>query len=76
MTSEKQGRIPPLRAVREAQGFSLRDTAARAEIDPGHLSRVERGDASLSLAALHRLALVLGLTELARHLDLYESEDA
>ena len=58
--------MPPLRAVRLAHGLSLRETAQRAQIDPGHLSRVERGTARLSVDALGRVADVLGLPELAR----------
>lgn len=58
--------VPPLRAVREAHGLGLREVAARAEIDPAHLSRVERGERALSLDALLRLARVLGLRELER----------
>jgi len=54
-----------LRAVRRAKGLSLRLVAGRADIDPAHLSRVERGQAQLSVDALHRLALVLDLRELA-----------
>ena len=55
-----------LRAVREAQGLGLRETPRRADIDPTHLSRVERGTAGLSVASLERLARVLGLNELAK----------
>lgn len=65
-------KVPPLRAVRVARGIGLREAAARARIDPAHLSRVERGQRQLSLAALRRLAGVLGLHELERHLALYE----
>jgi transcriptional regulator with XRE-family HTH domain len=63
--------VPPLRAVREAQGLGLRETARRASIDHAQLSRVERGQESLSLVALARLADVLGLRDLQRHLELY-----
>ena len=63
--------LPPLRAVRIAHGYSLRDTARRAGIDPAHLSRVERGERQLSVDALARLAEVLGLTELAKLLAPY-----
>ena len=59
-------RIPPLRAVREAHGLGLREVARRAEIDPAHLSRIERGERTPSLEALIRLARVLGLRELER----------
>lgn len=67
--------IPPLRAVRLAKGYSLRKTAALAMIDPGHLSRVERGEKVLSLDSMHRLAVVLGLTEFAKMLALYLPSD-
>jgi transcriptional regulator with XRE-family HTH domain len=57
--------------VRQAHGLSLRQAAARAGIDPGHLSRVERGRGGLSIEALARLAKVLGLRELERLLKPY-----
>lgn len=60
-----------LREVRRARGLTLRETALRAGIDPAHLSKVERGQKSLSVNALHRLARVLGLRELARLLQPY-----
>jgi transcriptional regulator with XRE-family HTH domain len=62
--------------VRQAQGLSLRRAAELAEIDPGHLSRVERGAAGLSLDALARLADVLALHELARLLEPYRDKSA
>jgi transcriptional regulator with XRE-family HTH domain len=65
------GMVPPLRAVRIAQGLSLREAARRAEVNPAHLSRVERGERQLSVESLGRLARVLGLLELARLLDPY-----
>lgn len=61
----------PLRTVRQAQGLSLRRAAEQAGIDPGHLSRVERGQGGLSIDALARLANVLGLRELERLLTPY-----
>jgi transcriptional regulator with XRE-family HTH domain len=64
--SAETSHMPPLRAVREAHALGLREVAARANIDPAHLSRVERGERSLSLEALLRLARVLGLRELER----------
>lgn len=45
--------------------MTLRSVARRSGIDPGHLSKVERGEKQLSLESLHRLAVVLGLNELA-----------
>jgi transcriptional regulator with XRE-family HTH domain len=62
-----------LRAARQAQGWSLRDVSAPADIDPAHLSRVERGEKSLSVDSLYRLATVLGLRELAKQLEPYVS---
>ncbi len=68
--------IPPLRAVRQAQGLSLRDVAVRARIDVGALSRIERGQARLSLEHLARLAKVLGLRDLTRLLEPFVRRDA
>lgn len=68
------GRRPPLRTVRQARGMSLRRVAAEATLDRSHLSRVERGEASLSVDALARLAKVLGLVELAALLAPYTRE--
>jgi transcriptional regulator with XRE-family HTH domain len=51
--------------------MSLCAVAEQADIDKGHLSRVERGQEGLSVAALHRLASVLGLRELERLLTPY-----
>jgi transcriptional regulator with XRE-family HTH domain len=45
--------------------------AGKAGIDPGHLSRVERGKGGLSIDALARLTNVLGLHELAQLLEPY-----
>ncbi len=63
-----------LRAVRQARGLSLRQVARKAEVDFAHLSRVERGRAALSVAALARVARVLGLAELARLLRPYAGD--
>ena len=62
---------PPFRAARQAQGLSLERAAALAGLDKGHLSRVERGQAGLSIDALCRLAVVLELRDLARLLEPY-----
>lgn len=70
-SSSPQTPRPPLRVVREAQGLTLRQVADRAEMDPAQLSRVERGQGSLSIDALARLADVLSLRELGRLLSPY-----
>ncbi len=62
---------PPLRTVRVARGLSLRTVAQRSGIDPGHLSKVERGEKQLSVEALYRLAVVLELRELSQLLKQY-----
>jgi len=67
---------PPLRAVRKAQGLSLSQVAQRSGVDVGHLSRVERGQAGLSIDTLARLAKVLGLHELERLLEQYRRDGA
>jgi transcriptional regulator with XRE-family HTH domain len=59
---------PSLRAAREAKGLTLRAAAKESGIDPGHLSKVERGEKQLSIEALYRLAVVVDLDELANHL--------
>jgi len=71
-TPTRPASLPPLRAVRIAHGLSLRETARRAQINPAHLSRVERGQRQLSVEALARLAQVLGLHELAKLLAPYQ----
>jgi transcriptional regulator with XRE-family HTH domain len=63
--------IPPLRSIREARGQLLADTAIRAGITEGGLSRIERGERLPSLPVLYRLAVVLGLVELERLLRPY-----
>lgn len=71
MLRTQDPRIPPIRALREANGLSLRETARRAEMDPAHLMRVERGEAGLSIDSLQRLARILGPAELAKLLNPY-----
>ncbi|MGW0805245.1 helix-turn-helix domain-containing protein [Nonomuraea sp. NPDC002799] len=58
-----------LRSTRKARGMGLRQAAGLAEIDPAHLSKVERGEKGLSLPALRRLAVVLEMGELVSQLD-------
>jgi transcriptional regulator with XRE-family HTH domain len=43
-----------LRDLRERQGRSLREAARALEVDPAHLSRVERGSKPASPAILER----------------------
>lgn len=67
-TDQPAALTPSLRAAREAKGMSLRATAQLSGIDPGHLSKVERGEKQLSIEALYRLATVVDLDELASQL--------
>jgi len=69
-TPTQRGR-PPLRTIREAQGLTLREVAQPAKLDIGHLSRIERGQAGLTIDSLYRLAAVLQLRELKRMLEPY-----
>jgi transcriptional regulator with XRE-family HTH domain len=61
--------------VRQAQGLSLARVSELAGVDIGHLSRIERGQAGLSISTLARLAKVLGLRDLEQHLDLYRRDE-
>lgn len=54
---------PRLRAVREAHGLSLRHVARMAGVDPGYLSRVERGLQRPSLPLLLGVCRALGLKD-------------
>ena len=63
-----------VRALRELRGLTLRETAGRASIDPGQLSRFERGMAGLGIRRLRQLALVLDLGELERALKPFVGE--
>jgi transcriptional regulator with XRE-family HTH domain len=67
---------PELRAQRQARGLSLAEVARRVPLDLGHLSRVERGEASLSVGSLLRLAEVLGLNEVTEALEPYVRRSA
>jgi transcriptional regulator with XRE-family HTH domain len=61
-----------LRQARQVKGLTLRQAAARAKLDPAHLSRIERGEALPSVEALARLAGVLELGELSKLRELLE----
>ena len=63
-----------IRAVRELRGLTLREAAVRASIDPGQLSRFERGRGGLGIRRLRQLALVLDLHELERALKPFVGE--
>lgn len=54
-----------------ARGLTLRTVAQRSGIDPGYLSKVERGEKQLSIDSLYRLANTLDLRELAQLLKPY-----
>ena len=64
-----------VRAVRELKGMTLRETAVLAAIDPGQLSRFERGIAGLGIRRLRRLVAVLDLGELERALSLFLEDE-
>ena len=70
LTSHARPR-PPLRDVRISRGLGLREVARAAKIDPGHLSRIERGEAQPSYEVLLRLARVLEISPLVKLLAPY-----
>ena len=49
-----------LTQLREVKGWKQRELSRRAEIDPGRLSKLERGVARVSVPELIRLSLALG----------------
>ncbi|HEX8085024.1 MAG TPA: XRE family transcriptional regulator [Solirubrobacteraceae bacterium] len=59
---------PRIRALREAEGLSLRDLAERSGVSAPMLSQVERNETSPTLATAHRIAagLELSLSQLLR----------
>jgi transcriptional regulator with XRE-family HTH domain len=59
---------PRIRALREAEGLSLRDLAERTGVSAPMLSQVERGETSPTLSVAHRIAagLHLSLSQLLR----------
>jgi len=50
-----------IRAIREAQGSSLRRTAARAEISPSYLAQIERGEKAARDGVVQKIAQSLGI---------------
>jgi transcriptional regulator with XRE-family HTH domain len=74
-SSVQNPRVGRLRAVREAQGRSLRAVAREAGLDPGQLSRIERGEQRASVDQLISIGRVLGLRDLTR-LDLFREWSA
>ena len=71
MQIDSTGRLKSsgLREIRQAKGMTLRETAQQSAIDPGYLSKVERGQKQLSIESLYRLAVVLGMARLAESLE-------
>jgi len=65
---------PPLRAVREARGKSLRSVARASGVDPARISKIERGLVVPTVRELLRLGRVLGLPELLTLLGPYDRE--
>jgi transcriptional regulator with XRE-family HTH domain len=51
-----------IRGLRKQLGLSLRQLAAKAEVHPGYLTRVERGLAEPGVGVVARLASALGVT--------------
>jgi transcriptional regulator with XRE-family HTH domain len=62
------------RAIREAQGKSLRGLSRESGVDPSNLSRIERGLQRPSLGALVRIGKALGLKNLTDTISLFYEE--
>lgn len=67
--------VPPIRAIRQAQGISLRELARDTKVDIAQLSRIERGLNRPTVPVLRRLAKALGLKDLERLLRPFDLED-
>ena len=50
-----------VRKLRAAKGLTLEDLAARAETEPSHLAKLERGQINATVDLLDRLAKRLGV---------------
>jgi transcriptional regulator with XRE-family HTH domain len=72
MTSQPVSR---LRRMREGQGRGLRELAREVELDPGQLSRIERGLEKPSPRVLLRLARALQLRDVERTLREFYPDD-
>jgi transcriptional regulator with XRE-family HTH domain len=51
-----------IRTRRIERGYGLNEFAKACEIDPGNLSRIERGQAGARMATLRRIARELGVS--------------
>lgn len=51
-----------IKAKRIERGFGLNEFARACGIDPGNLSRIERGQAGAHMATLRRIARELGVS--------------
>lgn len=71
---EQRGGAPGWRALRRSKGLTLVQVATKADLDPGHLSRIERGQSKLSVESFHRLAKALGLRELTSMMEPFVEE--
>lgn len=60
--------MSPIRELREELGLSLCAAARRAGIDKGQFSRMERGQAGMTVDRLYSIATAFGLAELATQL--------
>ncbi len=52
----------PLRRAREQRGLTLKEVADRVAVDPGNLSRVERGEQTPSKETIDALCKYFGNT--------------
>lgn len=62
---------PGLREVRQAHGYGMRELARAAGIDPGDMSRIERGLKRPNADMMHRIAVELGLRNVVKSLEIF-----
>lgn len=67
--------VSPLRQARIQRGLTLPQAATLAQIDIGHLSRIERGHSVPTVTTLYRLAGVLNLRKLRNALAPFIPDD-
>ncbi len=51
-----------IRRLRLAKGFSQEQLALRADVDPGYVGRIERGDNNAALLTIQKLTRALGIS--------------
>jgi transcriptional regulator with XRE-family HTH domain len=59
--AQAMGRVVAM--IRAGRGIKQKQLAKKADFDASYISLIERGDRALSMAALHKVAAVLKVSE-------------